>query len=197
VDAAASVAQSVSTQPTLTNEASLSPAPDSLQAAGSPPAAAQTAVEQNASVEPPVEKAKKRVLFVCIGNSCRSQMAEGFARTYGSDVLIASSAGLSPATLVAPMTKQMLAERNINIDEQFPKGMDVFLREPIDVVVNMSGMDLRNNVIPGGRLPLSSAKLVDWPVPDPIGQKESVYQSVAAQIETLVMRLILELRAAS
>ena len=39
----------------------------------------------------------KRVLFVCIGNSCRSQMAEGFARAYGSDVMAPASAGLAPA----------------------------------------------------------------------------------------------------
>ncbi|MGI8990585.1 MAG: arsenate reductase ArsC, partial [Bryobacteraceae bacterium] len=38
----------------------------------------------------------KRVLFVCIGNCCRSQMAEGFANTYGRDVLAAGSAGLAP-----------------------------------------------------------------------------------------------------
>ena len=41
----------------------------------------------------------KKVLFVCIGNSCRSQMAEAFARVYGSDILVAASAGLAPATI--------------------------------------------------------------------------------------------------
>ena len=40
---------------------------------------------------------KTRVLFICIGNSCRSQMAEGFARTYGADVTIPASAGLATA----------------------------------------------------------------------------------------------------
>src|SRR5579871_1009678 len=54
--------------------------------------------------------AKKRVLFLCIGNSCRSQMAEGFARAYGSDVMTPLSAGLSPAPIVAPLTKLTLAE---------------------------------------------------------------------------------------
>src|SRR5271156_244497 len=49
---------------------------------------------------------KKRVLFVCIGNSCRSQMAEAFARAYGSDVMVAQSAGLSPATTISAVTKQ-------------------------------------------------------------------------------------------
>ena len=47
---------------------------------------------------------KTRVLFICIGNSCRSQMAEGFARRYGDDVILPASAGLSPAFMIAQDT---------------------------------------------------------------------------------------------
>src|SRR5215216_653976 len=52
---------------------------------------------------------KKRVLFVCIGNSCRSQMAEGFARKYGGDCLTIQSAGLSPAAIVQDETHRTMA----------------------------------------------------------------------------------------
>src|SRR5579871_2557108 len=70
--------------------------------------------------EPPKkEVSKKRVLFVCIGNSCRSQMAEGFARAYGSDIMDSQSAGLSPATVIAPLTRQVLGEKNVKIDDHF------------------------------------------------------------------------------
>ena len=55
-----------------------------------------------------------------------------------------------------------------------------------DVVVNLSGLPI----------PLRAPKVIEWPVVDPIGQPESVYRAVAGQIEGLVMRLILELRAA-
>ncbi len=130
-------------------------------------------------------KTKKRVLFVCIGNSCRSQMAEAFARAYGSDILVAESAGLMPAMTIAPLTRQVLAERNLNIDSHFPKGLELAGREPFDVVVNMSGQPLS----------LPSARVVTWLGGDPIGQPESVYQSVVQQIEGLVMGLILSLRA--
>ncbi len=129
----------------------------------------------------------KRVLFVCIGNSCRSQMAEAFARAYGADIMDAQSAGVSPATMIAPQTKQTLAERNLNIDEQFPKGMDIIRRQPFDLVINMSGIPV---TLPG-------ARIAEWKVPDPIGQKDFVYRAVADQLEGLVMRLILELRNAS
>jgi len=131
--------------------------------------------------------AKKRVLFVCIGNSCRSQMAEAFARAYGADVMDVQSAGVSPATMIAPLTRRTLAERNVNIGDQFPKGMDIIRRLPFDLVVNMSGIPV---VLPG-------ARIVEWVVPDPIGQRDSVYREVASQLEGLVMRLILDLRNAS
>jgi arsenate reductase (thioredoxin) len=128
---------------------------------------------------------KKRVLFVCIGNSCRSQMAEAFARAYGADIIEARSAGLSPATFVAPLTKKMLEERNIPAQDQFTKGLEVLQTEKFDLVINLSGYPL----------PPLAPRIDTWPVPDPIGQKESVYRDCAARIEALVMRLILELRA--
>jgi arsenate reductase (thioredoxin) len=136
----------------------------------------------------PIQRKRKRVLFVCIGNSCRSQMAEGFARAYGGDILVAASAGLSPALIVQPLTRQVLAERNVRIDDQFPKGMEILTRERFDVIVNMSGQKLPQ--VPG-------VSIRDWSVHDPIGQKEPVYQAVAEQIEGLVMRLILELRSST
>ena len=129
--------------------------------------------------------AKKRVLFVCIGNSCRSPMAEALARAYGSDVLEARSAGLAPATIIAPLTKQMLAERNISAEDLFPKSLDVLREESFDVVVNLSGFPI----------PVTAPRQLVWPVPDPIGQSASVYREVAARLEKLVMGLILELRA--
>jgi arsenate reductase len=129
---------------------------------------------------------KKRVLFVCIGNACRSQMAEAFARAYGSDMLIVQSAGLAPATSLPPLTRQTLSEKNIASEGQFPKAVESFTMEKFDVVINLSGE----------RLPpaLSAARVVEWNVRDPIGESEDVYRAVAAQIEGLVMRLILELR---
>jgi arsenate reductase (thioredoxin) len=130
-------------------------------------------------------QAKKRVLFLCIGNSCRSQMAEAFARAYGSDVMTVESAGLSPATMIAPLTKHVLAERNLNIDGHFPKGLEVAAREPFDLVVNMSGQPVK----------LLNTPVVTWPVRDPIGESEAVYRNVVEQIEGLVMGLILSLRS--
>jgi len=111
-------------------------------------------------------------------------MAEGFAKAYGSDVMEVHSAGLAPATIVAPLTGHVMNLRNVRIDDQFPKGLEMVLHQPFDIIVNMSGQPVN---LPAGRM-------LEWPVKDPIGLPESVYVTVAAQIEDLVMRLILELR---
>jgi arsenate reductase len=131
-------------------------------------------------------KTKKRVLFVCIGNACRSQMAESFAKAYGSDALIVQSAGLAPASSLPPLTRKTLSEKNISSEGQFPKPVELFTPEKVDVVINLSGEPL-----PHSRL---WARVIDWNVRDPIGESEDVYRAVATQIEGLVMRLILELR---
>ena len=166
-------------RPRLRGEAILKP----RNAGGTPepPSQRPAAIRSPAaSTAPP----KKRVLFVCIGNSCRSQMAEAFARAYGADIVIPQSAGLAPATLIAPLTIQVLNEKNVTAEGQFPKSLGLVAQESFDVVVNMSGQPL---VLPG-------ARVLDWPVPDPIGQKPEVYRSVASQIEALIMRLVLDLR---
>jgi arsenate reductase (thioredoxin) len=140
-------------------------------------------------LKPPIARsatAKKRVLFVCIGNACRSQMAEAFARAYGSDILSVHSAGLAPATSLPPLTRQTLGEKNIPMEGQFPKALESFVGDSFEVVINLSGEPLPVKFGP--------ARVIEWSVRDPIGESESVYRDVAAQIEGLVMRLILELR---
>jgi arsenate reductase (thioredoxin) len=112
-------------------------------------------------------------------------MAEGFARRYGSDVMEPASAGLSPAAIVQPLTKQVMQAKNINIDEQFPKHLSAIDVFSFDLIINMSR----------AKLPVSiPVEVRDWPVEDPIGRSEEVYCTVRDEIEHRVMSLILELR---
>jgi arsenate reductase (thioredoxin) len=129
-------------------------------------------------------KKPRKVLFVCIGNSCRSQMAEAFARAYGSDVLIADSAGLYPATMIAPDTVRAMAEKNITLNGQFPKSIEQVDRSAYDLIVDMSG-ELE---------PDSAAPVRIWNVPDPIVMDYENHRRVRDQIEFLVQGLISELR---
>lgn len=128
---------------------------------------------------------KTKVLFVCIGNACRSQMAQAFARVYGKDVIEAESAGLAPAVMIPEVTHWVMRERGINLDEQFPKEVGMVPLSEMDLVVNLSGRPL-----PG----VPAAKLKEWRVRDPIGEKDAVHEQVRDEVERLVMSLILELR---
>jgi arsenate reductase len=125
-----------------------------------------------------------RVLFVCIGNACRSQMAEAFARAYGSDVMVAQSVGLYPADIVSPTTAQLMLEKNISLDGRVPKGFDQ-TGTNFDLVVNMSGLPLAVT------LPVP---VRDWKVDDPIRLSEEQHRAVRDRIESLVQNLILEFR---
>jgi arsenate reductase len=126
-----------------------------------------------------------RVLFLCIGNSCRSQMAAGFARAYGSDVLTVQSAGLAPAMTVSSLTHQVMLERDIDIGNEFPKSFETVLESDTELIINMSGHPLPAK---------TEARVETWAVRDPIGESEEVYREVRDQIEQRVMRLILKVR---
>jgi len=133
-----------------------------------------------------VNRAKrKRVLFVCIGNCCRSQMAEGFAHEYGADIVVAESAGLAPAGIIVDETIRAMAEKSVDISGQYSKAFRLDEANECDLVVNMSGVGLPDGIEP---------PVVDWQVPDPIGQSEEMYARVRDQVEALVTDLIWQIR---
>jgi arsenate reductase len=126
----------------------------------------------------------RRVLFVCVGNACRSQMAEAFARAYGSDVMIPASAGLAPANQMMPDTIRAMREKGLEVRDHFPKDLRHMSRLHFDLVVNLSGRPL-----PDGDAPIR-----EWEVADPVAMSYEAHCAVRDQIEKLVMDLILEVR---
>jgi arsenate reductase len=112
-------------------------------------------------------------------------MAEAFANAYGSDILIAASAGLSPAIRVASDTLAAMAEKGLDLRDHFPKGIRHLGRAEFDLAVNMSGANLP---------PMPVARIFEWDVPDPVFKSYEDHCRVRDQIEGLVMHLILDLR---
>jgi arsenate reductase len=112
-------------------------------------------------------------------------MAEGFAKLYGSDVLIASSSGLAPTEIVARETIECMRDKGVDLSEHFPKRYDPHQTVNFDLIINISGYDL-----PGPTV----APVRNWIVRDPIGQSEQVYRDSRDSIERQVMHLILQLR---
>ncbi|NCO40471.1 MAG: hypothetical protein COZ06_32115 [Armatimonadetes bacterium CG_4_10_14_3_um_filter_66_18] len=100
-----------------------------------------------------------KILFLCTGNSCRSQMAEGFARHLGAE---AFSAGTEPAERVHPLAIKVMAEKGIDLSGGQPKRLDQFLGQPLDVVITVCGnAEERCPAFPG------TVRREHWPLPDP------------------------------
>ena len=131
---------------------------------------------------------RKRVLFVCVGNCCRSQMAEGFATHHGNDVVKAESAGLAPAGVVVDQTVRSMSGKNIDISGHYSKAFRLDEANDFDLIVNMSGYSLPKGV----RVPVTQ-----WDIPDPIGESDQFYARVRDQIERLVVKLVADLRGQS
>lgn len=127
----------------------------------------------------------KRVHFVCIGNTCRSPMAEALANHYGNDVLEASSSGISPVNTVTRNTVLAMGEMHVDVSRHVPRLYNPRAAAECDIVVNMSGFPL-----PGP----PPKQLVDWEVNDPMGQPLEIFRMVRGDLEHRVMRLILDLR---
>lgn len=128
---------------------------------------------------------KKRILFVCVGNAFRSQMAEAFARAYGGDAVEAESAGLAPVLAVPEITKAMMREKGIEMDGHFPKALVHMDVKSYNVIVNMSGMPIH---APQG------VSVQVWNIEDPVGAGERKMREVRDEIEQKVTGLLIQLR---
>ncbi len=108
-----------------------------------------------------IEQNKQNVLFVCTGNSCRSQMAEGLLRHYGKDKLEVFSAGLEPS-YVHPLAIKAMNESGIDITNQYPKTVNEFLGQNFSYVITVcDGAKERCPVFPG------KYNAIHWSIEDP------------------------------
>jgi arsenate reductase len=124
---------------------------------------------------------KYKVAFVCVGNSCRSQMAEGFARKYGSDLLEVYSAGTETADAVKPNAVKVMEEVGIDISDQYPKPLEDIPNE-LDILITMGC---------GVECPFIPCKMrEDWGLEDPVGKPLEVFRETRDIIEGRVKELI-------
>jgi protein-tyrosine-phosphatase len=142
---------------------------------------------------------KVRVLFVCIGNACRSPMAEAVARQLASDVIEPASAGLYPLGRLAPSTEDTLLANGYSVDGLASKALSRVVLEHTDVIVNISGQpldDLLRGLCGGGfDDSLLQPKMENWDVEDPYGAHPATYQRILEELESKVLLLASRLRA--
>ena len=126
----------------------------------------------------------KRVLFVCIENSNRSQMAEAFARIHGGDDVEAMSAGSRPSGQVNARATRFMAELGHDLATHASKSLDD-IQGPFDAVVTMGC---------GDSCPWVAARLrEDWALPDPKDLDDDGYRAVRDDISTRVRALLARL----
>jgi arsenate reductase (thioredoxin) len=131
---------------------------------------------------------RKKVLFLCVGNACRSQMAEAIAKHVGADVIEPSSAGLVAFGEIAGLTRTVLGEHGISVDGQHSKSLRPGTLAVADLIVNMTGRS-SSSIFDGPTPPIE-----DWDVGDPFGFNIAVYRSIRDEIEARVKDLAGRLR---
>jgi arsenate reductase len=129
--------------------------------------------------------AKPAVLFVCVHNAGRSQMAAGFARHLGGDRVEVRSAGSEPREVVNPSAVAAMAELGIDISDQTPKRLTVEAVEASTVVITMGCGDACP-VFPG-------TSYRDWSLPDPADKGIDAVRPIRDEIHTRVRALLGEL----
>jgi arsenate reductase len=128
---------------------------------------------------------KPSVLFVCVHNAGRSQMAAGWLRHLAGDTVEVRSAGSEPADRINPVAVEAMREVGIDITANSPRKLDYAAAESSDVLVTMGCGDVCP-VFPGKRY-------LDWQLDDPAGQGIEAVRRIRDEIKRRVEHLLAEL----
>lgn len=128
---------------------------------------------------------KPTVLFVCVHNAGRSQMAAGYLRALGGDAVEVLSAGSAPKDTINPVAVEAMAEEGIDISDNTPKVLTVDAVRESDVVITMGCGDACP-IFPGTRYE-------DWELDDPAGQGIEAVRPIRDEIRTRIEALLADL----
>lgn len=129
-----------------------------------------------------MSEAVKRVLFVCVENSNRSQMAEAFARMLGGDAVEAYSAGSNPSGVINPKAIAAMRELGYDLSAHGSKSLDELPDVSFDFVATMGC---------GDKCPfIRAARRSDWALPDPKHMNEADYRGVRDEIRARVREML-------
>ena len=134
-----------------------------------------------------MSEGRPEVLFVCVHNAGRSQMAAGLTKLRSADRILVRSAGSEPADTINPAVVEAMAELDLDLTEEFPKPLTRDAVAAADVVITMGCGDACP-VYPGKRYE-------DWKLDDPAGQDLETVRKIRDQIDARVQALVSELLA--
>jgi arsenate reductase len=131
-----------------------------------------------------LKERRARVLFVCLGNTYRSKMAETFANAYGNDVIEADSAGFTPAAKASQTAQRLMMEKGLAMAENKPRRWSPAELDGYDLIVNLCEYGLPKTPVP----------VLKIPVPDPVGKPEEERREIRDHIEVVVRTMLEQFR---
>jgi arsenate reductase len=125
---------------------------------------------------------KKRIVFICVENARRSQIAEGFAEAFGQGKMEVYSAGSRPSSSIDPLVIQVMKEKGIDLSSKRPKSLNELPTTEMDYLITMGCEE----TCPA----LLAQKTIEWEIPDPKGKSVDIFQEVRDMIEGKVKGLL-------
>jgi arsenate reductase len=128
---------------------------------------------------------KKRIVFICVENARRSQMAEAFADAFGQGKLEVYSAGSRPSLEIDPLVIEVMKEKGIDLTAKRPKGLNDLPPIEMDYLVTM-GCEETCPAVP-------TKKIIEWEIPDPKGKSINIVRNVRDMIDEKVRAFLKEI----
>jgi arsenate reductase len=125
---------------------------------------------------------KKRIVFICVENARRSQMAEGFAEALGREDVKVYSAGSNPSSQIDPSVIKVMKEKGIDLGTKRPKSLDDLPKVEMDYLVTMGCEETCPAVL--------AKKTIEWEIPDPKGKSVEFCREIRDTVEDKVKDLL-------
>jgi len=131
-----------------------------------------------------MSKEAKKILFVCVQNASRSQMAQGFAEVFGKGRVEVYSAGSRPSSQINPLAIEVMKEKDIDLSGRRPKGLNDLPSVEMDYLITM-GCEETCPAVP-------AKKVIEWQIPDPKGKPIDEVRRIRDLLEAKVKMLLEE-----
>ena len=134
-----------------------------------------------------MRKETKKILFACVENASRSQMAQGFAETFGKGRVEVYSAGSRPSSHINPLTIEVMKEKDIDLSNRRPKGLNDLPPVEMDYLITMGCEKTCPAVL--------AKKIIEWQIPDPKGEPIDEVRRIRDVLEAKVKTLLEEVHS--
>ena len=132
-----------------------------------------------------MNKETKKILFVCVQNASRSQIAQGFAEAFGKGRVEVYSAGSHPSSHINPLAIEVMKEKGIDLSGRRPKALNDLPPVEMDYLITM-GCEETCPAVP-------TKEIIDWQIPDPKGKPIEFFRNVRELIKEKVRSLLEEI----